>query len=103
MSEARSLSSLPFVACEAHSLSSLPFVACEEDGSIKSLWAVVPTGVWEDDVKTGQGYADAIIDRMRASGSYGVIYQVAKAMPRKNFGGIECGFYVRLGSAAIGH
>ena len=86
----------------AHSLSSLPFVQTNEDGSIESLWKVRPTGDYDTDFATGKSYAQALIVRIRANQTGGGLYQICKAMPRKQFSTIEIGFYTEIGLAVAG-
>lgn len=83
-----------------HSLSTLSFVKSDSTGAITSMWCATPTGNYEKDCETGKGFADELIERIKERESYGVLFQVAKAMPRSKFGPIEIGFFHRIAEVA---
>ena len=78
----------------------LPFVRVARGQ--KDFWVpVAETGNWGSDNKIGRTYADALVGACKAGELGMVLGHVAQAITAKQrFGGIEVGFFNRLGEIA---
>lgn len=78
----------------------LPFV--QVLGNRRDYWApAAETGSWGEDNRLGRSYADALVAKCQAGELGMMLSHVAQAITEKQrYGGIEVGFFNRLGEIA---